>query len=155
MTDIERPWSQAEAGMLMGRGHAAGDFLQAWDWRILEERPGYLRIDAPVPKHVLNPRGQLFGGFTPAYVDLIALHTVRAGPDRLTAPRRWLATTNMRLDYLEPVIGPRCVMTSELLRRRSKMNFVQTHFLGIEGEILVMALTTMREVEPSKSLGDA
>lgn len=154
MAEIPRPWVSAEPGFLMGRGHPAGDFLEAWDWRILEEHRGYLRIDAPVPSHVLNPRGQLFGGFTPTYVDLVTLHTVRAGPDRLTQPRRWLATTNMRIDYLRPVVGPRVVMTSEVVSVQGKMHFVQTRFLDREEEILVMALTTMKEIEAARALGD-
>jgi hypothetical protein len=33
---------------------------------------------------VRNPRGQLFGGFTPTYVDLVALFTVR--------PMQWSLT---------------------------------------------------------------
>ena len=77
-----RPWLHRDAGRLIGRGHPAGDFLQAHDWRVVEERIGFLRLDVHLPDHVRNPRGQLFGGFTPAYVDLVALFTVRAGTER-------------------------------------------------------------------------
>src|SRR3954447_22325669 len=98
-------WRTHAPGRVIGRGHPAGDFLEAYNWELLEERPGYLRIEAGLPDQVKNPRGQLFGGFAPTYVDLVALFTVRSGPDRATAatgPRRWLATTNMRIDYFEP-----------------------------------------------------
>ena len=82
----------------------AGDFLEAYDWTVLEERVGFLRLDAGLPDHVKNPRGQLFGGFTPTYVDLVALNTVRAGPDRAARagsasgwpPRRCGSTTSSR-----------------------------------------------------------
>src|SRR6058998_2748765 len=95
-----RPWAQSAPGRLEGRGHAAGAVLQAHDWRVTEERMGFLRLDVHLPDHVRNPRGQLFGGFTPAYVDLVALFTVRAGKQRLAQRfRTWLATTNMRVDY--------------------------------------------------------
>src|SRR5687767_6380196 len=96
---VVRAWASPPPGRLIGRGHPAGDFLEAHDWDVLEEGPGYLRIEASLPQHVRNPRGQLFGGFTPTYVDLVALFTVRAGVDRTSGPRSWLATTNMRIDY--------------------------------------------------------
>jgi acyl-coenzyme A thioesterase PaaI-like protein len=106
-----------------------------------------------VPEHVKNPRGQLFGGFTPTYVDLVALFTVRAGeePD---SPRHWLATTNMRIDYFEPVVGPRFVIESELIKSRGRLRFVETRFLDAAGTLLVFAVTTMREVNLSRKLGD-
>src|SRR5262245_15241974 len=104
---VLRPWMTRQPGQLLGRGHPAGDFLEAYDWTVLEENRGVLRIRAHLPAHVKNPRGQLFGGFTPTYVDLIALLTVRAGERRdTTGFRTWLATTNMRVDYFEPIVGP-------------------------------------------------
>ena len=72
-----------------------------------------------------------------------------------SAAPQWLATTNMRVDYLEPVLGPTFWIESFLLRRRNRMNFVETRFLDEQGTILVFALTTMREIAPEKSLGDA
>ena len=92
-----RPWASPPPGRLVGRGHPAGDFLEAWAWDVLDEAPGFIRVEAALPEHVKNPRGQLFGGFTPTYVDLIALFTVRAGEDRsVPRPMRWLATTKPR-----------------------------------------------------------
>ena len=157
MTDPDRrPWMRVPPDRLIGRGHAAGDFLEAYEWTVVEEREGYLKISAHLPQHVRNPRGQLFGGFTPAYVDLVALFTTRAGAERQSGEiKRWLATTNMRVDYLEPVLGPRFLIESFLIRRRNRMNFVETRFLDAEGTVLVLALTIMREISPEKSLGDA
>ena len=97
-------WRAPEPGRLMGRGHAAGDFLEAHEWRILEERPGFLRIVAHVPTRAKNPRGQLFGGFTPTFVDLVALHTVRAGQQRPAQPLCF-ATTTMREVALDRKLG--------------------------------------------------
>lgn len=156
-----RAWLQPEPGRLIGRGHPAGDFLEAYAWRLLEEDEGYLRIRAHVPEAVKNPRGQMFGGFTPTYVDLVALFTVRAGARR-TDPRAtgWLATTNMRLDYFEPLEGPELEIESRLEKRRGRTRFVATRFLvgdggeGGERELAVYALTTIREVPLDRSLGD-
>src|ERR671937_703435 len=83
-----RPWASPPPGRLVGRGHPAGDFLEAWAWEVLDEAPGYLRLEATLPDHVKNPRGQLFGGFTPTYVDMVALFTVRGGGGR-TATTPW------------------------------------------------------------------
>src|SRR5262250_515121 len=118
---FSRAWMERRPDQLIGKGHPAGDFLEAYDWELAEESQGYLRIEAHVPAHVKNPRGQLFGGFTPTYVDLVALLTVRAGETR-GEPRlhTWLATTNMRVDYFEPIIGPRFVIESRLVKKRGR-----------------------------------
>lgn len=152
---IPRPWAVPPPGRLVGRGHPAGDFLEAWAWDVLDESPGYLRLEATLPDHVKNPRGQLFGGFTPTYVDLVALFTVRAGEDR-SVPRamRWLATTSMRVDYFEPITGPRFVIESRREKQRGRTHIVSTRFLQ-DSELAVFALTTMREVDLSRTLGDA
>ena len=101
-----------------------------------------------------NPRGQLFGGFTPTYVDMIALMTVNAGEDRNAVPPRWLATTNMRVDYFEPIVGPTFVVESELEKRRGRTCFVITRFFQGD-ELAAHAVTTMREVALDRPLGDA
>jgi len=157
--DVRRMrWATPAPGRLIGRGHVAGDFLEAWDWLLLEKRDGYLRIDAGLPDHVRNPRGQLFGGFTPTYVDLVALFTCRVGEDGAGGaggpPRRWLATSQMHLDYLEPITGPRFVIESELEKRRGRTNFVITRFFQGD-ELAVRAATTIREVKLDRPLGDA
>ena len=148
-----RPWWTTDPSRLVGRGHPAGDFLEAYEWTVTDRRKGFLRIAANVPERVKNPRGQLFGGFTPTYVDMVALFTVRAGETPGT-PRHWLATTNMRVDYFEPVVGPRFVIESELIKSRGRLRFVQTRFLDEAGTLLVFAVTTMREVDLTRKLGD-
>lgn len=150
------PWAKVEPGRLVGKGHMAGDFLEAWAWTVTDEEEGYLRIEAHLPAHVMNPRGQLFGGFTPTYVDLVALFTVRAGPNRLNfnAPRAWLATTRMQLDYFEPVTGPTFVMDSRLEKARGRTRHVLTRFEQ-NGELAVLAATSMRELAMDRPLGDA
>jgi acyl-coenzyme A thioesterase PaaI-like protein len=151
-----RLWAEPAPGRLLGKGHPAGDFLEAFDWKLLEDTAGFLRVSCHLPDHVKNPRGQLFGGFTPTYVDLIALLTVRAGhrDEWDGAPRRWLATTNMRVDYFEPIVGPEFILESRLEKSRGRTNFVMTRFLQA-GELAVHAVTTMREVASDRPLGDA
>lgn len=153
---FRRAWAERRPGQLIGRGHPAGDFLEAHAWQVLEEREGLLRIRAHVPEHVKNPRGQMFGGFTPTYVDLVAMFTVRAGqaPPELRF-RSWLATTNMRIDYFEPILGPRFEIESRLLKRRGRTRFVETRFLDADGELAVFAVTTMRELDLDPGLGEA
>lgn len=155
MSDPTRPWQSEAPDRLVGRGHPAGDFLEAYDWKILEQRSGYLKIDAHLPERAKNPRGQLFGGFTPTYVDFVALFTTRAAEDGPTPFRSWLATTNMRVDYFEPVLGPRFVIESQVVKERGRTVFVETRFLDAGGELLVFALTTMRRVALDRPLGDA
>ena len=140
---------------MIGRGHPAGDFLEAYDWTIEREEVGLLRINAHLPNHVKNPRGQLFGGFTPTYVDLISLFTARAG--RRDEEFFWLSTTNMRVDYFEPILGPRFVIEGREEKRRGRVHFVAVRFFVGENfdELAVHALTTMLEVRPAATLGDA
>ncbi len=152
---IARPWVTTEPGRLIGRGHPAGDFLEAWSWELLEEGEGYIRVSAHLPKQAKNPRGQLFGGFTPTYVDLIALFTVRSRALRAAQKNLgWLATTSMRVDYFAPITGPRFVIDSRREKQRGRTHFVLTRFFQDE-ELAVLAATTMREVATDRQLGDA
>jgi acyl-coenzyme A thioesterase PaaI-like protein len=154
---LARPWATPEPGRLVGRGHPAGDFLEAWAWELLDEAAGHLRIRCHLPDRVKNPRGQLFGGFTPTYVDMIALFTCRAGPERLDQAgrgRNWMATTSMRLDYFEPIVGPTFVVESTLEKKRGRTHFVVTRFLQ-DDELAVLAATTLRAVAVDRPLGDA
>jgi len=152
---IARPWVTTEPGRLIGRGHPAGDFLEAWSWELIDEGEGYIRVSAHLPNQAKNPRGQLFGGFTPTYVDLIALFTVRSRAER-AAKRNlgWLATTSMRVDYFLPIVGPRFVIDSRRETQRGRTHFVLTRFLQ-DDMIAVLAATTMREVALDRPLGDA
>jgi acyl-coenzyme A thioesterase PaaI-like protein len=150
-----RAWTNRRPGQLIGKGHPAGDFLEAHAWKVLEEATGRLRLRAHLPDHVRNPRGQLFGGFTPTYVDLVAIFTVRAGIREVGARfRTWLATTNMRVDYFDPIVGPEFEIESRLVKKRGRTNFVETRFLDVEGELAVFAVTTLREVAFDQSIGD-
>ena len=150
-----RPWMAPPPGKLLGRGHPAGDFLEAHEWKLLERKPGYLKVEAHLPDRVRNPRGQLFGGFTPTYVDLVALFTVRAGELRMEERlRTWLATTNLRVDYFEPIVGPNFWIDSRLVKRRGRTNFVETRFFDPQDTLAAFALTTMREVAHDRPLGD-
>lgn len=150
-----RAWAERKPGRLIGKGHPAGDFLEAYEWQVIEERAGFLRVRAHVPQHVKNPRGQMFGGFTPTYVDLVALFTVRAGEEKREFRfGTWLATTNMRVDYFEPLVGPEFLIESQLVKRRGRTLFVETRFLDLEGTLAVFAVTTMREVKLDRPLGD-
>jgi acyl-coenzyme A thioesterase PaaI-like protein len=148
-----RAWAAREPDRLIGKGHPAGDFLEAYEWRVLEEAPGFLRIRAHVPERAKNPRGQVFGGFTPTYVDMVALFTVRAG-ERDAPFRFWLATTNMRIDYFEPIVGPTFAMESRLVKQRGRTYFVETRFFDPEDQLAVFAVTTMRAVPFDRVLGD-
>ncbi len=148
-------WRDAEPGRLMGKGHPAGDFLEGWKWQLLETGDGFLRVQCHLPDHVRNLRGQLFGGFTPAYVDLAALFAVRAGQNIPMTELPWLATTNMRVDYFEPVLGPEFLIESRVVKRRGRTIFVETRLLDSKGELAVFATTTLRTVAKDKTLGDA
>ncbi len=147
-------WREPEPGRVMGKGHPAGDFLEAWKWQLLESGDGFLHIRCHLPDHVRNLRGQLFGGFTPAYVDLASLFAVRAGQDTPADEQPWLATTNMRVDYFEPVLGPEFLIKSQVVKRRGRTVFVETRLLDLEGELTVFATTTLRTVRKEAKLGD-
>jgi len=148
-------WTHTKPGQLIGRGHPAGDFLQAYEWRILEEDKGFLRVRGHVPGHVKNPMGQLFGGFTPTYIDLLSLFTVRAGEKRHELRfRLWLATANMRVDYFEPIVGPEFVMEGRVVKRRGRTVFVETRFFDPEDTLAVFAITTIREIKLGRALDE-
>jgi acyl-coenzyme A thioesterase PaaI-like protein len=151
-----RAWTSPPPGRVIGRGHVAGDFLEAYNWDLLEERPGLLRVSCQLPDHARNPAGQLFGGFTPTYVDMIALMTIRSGHrhEASSESRPWLATTNMRVDYFEPILGPTFVIESQLEKARGRTNFVVTRFFQ-DGDLAVHALTTIRAVAVDRTLRDA
>ena len=132
-------------GRLMGRGHNAGDVLHAYEWELLERSPERLRVRCPLPDGVLNPAGHLFGGFTGTYVDLLSLLAWRAS--ERGRRQGMLMTLNMRIDYVEPVQGT-FIAECEVLNRRGRNAWVQTRFVDPDaGTTLVLAWTTLREVE--------
>lgn len=132
---------------VIGRGHPAGDFLQAYEWDVIDEAEGRIRVSAGLPDHALNPRGQLFGGFTGVYVDLLSLIACRAGADRSAPgpPRPWMTTINMRIDYYEPILGPTFELEAEVEHRRGRTYLVATRMFQ-DDVLAVFAIATMREV---------
>ena len=145
----ERPWATDEPGRLVGKGHNAGDLLEAWRWTVVDEAPGRLVIEAHLPDHLKNPKGQLFGGFTPTYVDFVSLYTVHAADAERdpTSPRSFLNTINMRCDYFEPIVGPTFTIIGEVVNRRGLTSLVSTRFM--DGDtMLAHAITTLRTATP-------
>jgi acyl-coenzyme A thioesterase PaaI-like protein len=136
-------WRNPEPGRLMGPGHPAGDFLGGPDWRVLEESAGRLVVDVPLVPAVRNFREQLFGGFAPAYIDLIALRTVSAGTGERA--HGWLLTLNMHVQFFEPVEGPRFIIESTIVNRRGRTIFVETRFKDHSGKLLLFATVTLLE----------
>jgi acyl-coenzyme A thioesterase PaaI-like protein len=127
---------------LLGRGHPAGEFLQAHEWRVLEHSSGRYRIEAHLPEHVKNPSGQLFGGFTPTYVDLLALRTAHS----VLAPgTRGLSTVNLHVDYFDPVLDARFLLDSRVVHSRGRIHLVEVLFRTLEEKLLVHSLTTLRQ----------
>lgn len=139
--DIKRPWLPAPPGRLIGRGHPAGDFIEAPDWNVLDHAPGRYRIEAHLPQRAKNPRGHLFGGFAPAYIDLVAVYTARTAIDSVPAG---LATVNMRVDYFEPVSEPRFLLESRMVHSRGRTHLVEVLFKNLHEQLLLFSITTLR-----------
>ena len=141
------PWAQTVPGQLMAPGHGAGDLLEAYKWRILDERPGLLQVQVHLPESLKNPQGQLFGGFTPTYVDLVSLYTVHT-VDRDKDPtdeRSWLTTINMRCDYFEPIVDATFTIPGEIVNQRGLTTLVATKFFQAD-TMAAHAVTTIREL---------
>ena len=143
-------WRNPPPGRLIGKGHPIGDFLHADDWELLEFRPGYFRVAADLPKEVRNFRGELFGGFSPTYVDLASLRCVSASRPP-TEPRRRLVTVNMRIDYFEPVFGPRFFVECEVRNQRGRNYLVETRFRDDAATLLLFAITTIRATDVAET----
>ena len=125
-------------------GHNAGDLVESSKWKILREEPGLVEVDAHLPAHLLNPRGQLFGGFTGTYVDMISIYAVRT----LFSEQQefqWAATVNMRIDYFAPVLGPRFILRGELINDGRTTSLIGAQFTDMDGNKLVYAITTLRK----------
>lgn len=142
-SNFPRPWADdVPQGRLVNPGHSAGDLIEAYKWTVLEREPGLLRVECPLPEGLLNPRRQLFGGFTGTYVDFVALYTLRGDP---TSPRGFQSTINMRIDYFEPIVGPTFQIEGRLVNERGRNALVETRFLQDE-VMAVFAITTMRDL---------
>ncbi len=96
-----------------------------------------------MPAHLLNPRGQLFGGFTGTYVDMISIYTLRTLFS--AGDFQWSATVNMRIDYFAPVMGPHFRLRGELIQDGNRTALIATTFTDSDANKLVYAITTMRK----------
>jgi uncharacterized protein (TIGR00369 family) len=140
--DVPRPWIPAPPGRLIGRGHPVGEFLEAHEWQVLEHEPGRFRLAAELPPQVKNPRGNLFGGFTGAYIDLVAIYTARSV---LTHVTRGMATVNMRVDYFEPVEDARFILEGRVIHVRGRTVLVEVLFKDASDKLLVFSVVTLRQ----------
>ena len=133
-----------ERPILLKPGHNAGDLVESTRWKILTEERGLVEVEAHLPEHLLNPRNQLFGGFTGTYVDMISIYTCRTLFDDENR-FKWSATVNMRIDYFAPVLGPTFRLRGELINDGRTTCLLSTHFLDLDGNKLVYAITTLRK----------
>jgi uncharacterized protein (TIGR00369 family) len=139
-----RRWRSGDPKRVVGRGHPVGDYLEAYDWEVLEQRRGHLRLRVQLPQQVMNPRGELFGGFTSTYADFASLfvfHTARE-PD---APPRWLSTAHLRVDYFAPISGPQIELVGEVVNFTGRTGHVQIRFFDGAGQLCAIAQTTLIE----------
>ena len=140
--EMLRSWHTDDPLRLIGRGHPVGDFLGAPEWEVLERGDGSLRLRADLPERVMNPRGELFGGFTATYVDFVSLHLFHLGqPAR--EPRRWLSTASLHVEYFAPVRGPEIEIAGELLQRRGRRGCAQTRFFSADGDLCAVGQATL------------
>ena len=123
--------------------HAAGKFLEAERWKLLDIEPGRLRVECHVPVTVLNLAGSVFGGFTPTYVDYIAIWTAITVLD---GKPRWLSTMNMQIDYFEPLVPPGFIVVGRVRNRRKRDFLIETEFTDGEGRVAAFALVQLREM---------
>jgi len=128
----------------MRPGHAAGEFVEASKWKVLREEKGLVELDVHLPKRLLNPFGQLFGGFTGTYIDMVSIYVVRtlyAGqPGYIRS-----STVNMRIDYLQPVLGPRFRLVGEAIKDGRSTCLTATKIFDYDDNLLVYAITTLRQ----------
>ena len=144
----QRPWYEPEPGQLIGPGHRVGDLLDAPHWRVKEQAQDYLLVEAPLPEHVLNPRGHLFGGFTPIYCDFMAIFVARQKTALAETHKwsGWMATRDMRIEYLRPVTSSPLQLEGRALHRGRRNHLIEVRFLGPESQLEVLAHVKMVEV---------
>ena len=138
-----RRWRSDDPKRVIGRGHPVGDFLEAHEWELLERGPGRLAIRVKAPARVMNPRGELFGGFTTTYLDFFALHVFHTSlaPG---APLRWLSTASLRMDYFAPISGPSFEMHGEVLNRSGRTGHIEARFVT-DGRLCAIGQATLIE----------
>lgn len=124
------------------RDHNAARLLHAYDWQIVDIRPGRLEVHCDLPDEVLNLGGSLFGGFTPTYVDLISIWTCMT---TLAGELAWLSTVRLEVDYFEPIVPPRFRVEGALRNVRKRDYLVETAFRDDGGKLLALGMTTLRK----------
>ncbi len=124
------------------RGNSPAAFLEAQNWQLQKIAAGELEVKCHLPDCVLNSAGILFGGFTPTYIDLIAIWAATSTLDEV-AP--WMVTVNMRVDYFEPVVPPGFRALARVLNIRKRDYFVETRFEDDQGTLLVNGITSLRK----------
>lgn len=124
------------------RDHNAARLLGAYDWKILDIRPGRLEVECGLPPEVLNLGGSLFGGFTPTYVDLISIWACMT---TLEGELAWLSTVRLEVNYFEPIIAPGFRVEGIVRNIRKRDYLVETTFRGADGTLLALGLTTLRK----------
>jgi acyl-coenzyme A thioesterase PaaI-like protein len=121
---------------------AIGTHFDVANWKTLAEASGFVRVEIPLLPWLKNPLGQLFGGFTPAFADILAARVVRSGGSIPKDSAIWYATTGMRVDYLEPIVNPTFEVECQLLRARGKSMLIEARFYQ-EQALAAFAVTTM------------
>lgn len=139
-----RKWDSDDPERLVSRGHPVGDYLEAFQWRVLLREPGHLRVHARLPQRVMNPRDELFGGYTPTYADFFALHVFHSSRPEGT-PRHWLATADLHVDYFAPIHGPEIEMDGRVLHRGGRTGHVQIQFFDDAGSLCALSQLTLIE----------
>jgi acyl-coenzyme A thioesterase PaaI-like protein len=140
--EMLRTWQTDDPRRLIGRGHPVGDFLGAPEWEVLARGDGSLLLRAGLPERVRNPRGELFGGFTPTYVDFVSLHLFHTS-EHAGEPRQWLSTASLHVEYFAPIRGPEFEIAGEVLQRRGRTACVQTRFLSTDGDLRAVGQATL------------
>jgi acyl-coenzyme A thioesterase PaaI-like protein len=109
-------------------------------WNVLAESPGYIRLRVPLLPRLRNRRLQLFGGYTPAYIDMLAFRVARSGT--FDESDTFFATTSMRIDYLEALTGDEFEVECQLLKARGRNAITEARFFQ-DGVLAVFAVTTL------------
>ena len=135
-------------GRLLNPGLPPFDLLEAPEWSVVSSSPGQLELLCHLPDTVLNPAGQLFGGFTGAYVDVASLYAAQSDVEGTPG---FQSTINMRLDYFEAITRTPFRVTSEVIHRRGETRLVACNMFQ-DDVLAVYGLTTMRHQSLSEVL---
>jgi acyl-coenzyme A thioesterase PaaI-like protein len=131
-----------EPARLVGRGHPAGDVVDAWQWTLLERTSQRLRVRAVLPERMRNPRGDLFGGFAPAYLDFLAILLFQ-GARAPHEPTGRLVTARLSTDFFEPLRESHFEIAAELLHRTGRRGHVEARFLDASGRLCILGHATV------------